>query len=129
MGLELGLGDLKSPEVVYYDIITYVLQNLNTSEDNDEIVAVHPVHYYTYGNYTNKPYVYTDDIELCSGLRLHFYFSCKRSYIGIYKFDTDKNEMIMLDGTDFAKLQYLLIIYCDKILLKYHLGDFIYNLD
>lgn len=127
MGINLGFGELKSPEIVYYDIITYVLQNKNTAEDNDEIVLVHPVHYYTNGNNTNdtvKPYVYTGDIELCGNIRLHFYFSCKRSYIGIYKFD----ENITLDSTDFAKLQYLLMIYCDKILLKYHLQDFIYNL-
>lgn len=127
MGIDLGFGDLKSPEVVYYDIITYVLQNTNIVEDNDEIVAVHPVHYYTYSsNYTSKPYVYTNDIELCSDLRLHFYFSSKRSYIGVYKFDEDNG---VLDDTDFAKLQYLLLIYCDKILLKYRLGDFIYNLN
>jgi hypothetical protein len=125
MGINLGFGELKTPEIVYYDIITYVLQNRNTIEDNDEIVLVHPVHYYTTGNYTNstvKPYVYTGDIELCSNVRLHFYFSWKRSYIGIYKFDEDA------DSTDFAKLQYLLMIYCDKMLLKYHLQDFIYNL-
>lgn len=125
MGVDLGFGDLKSPEVVYYDIITYVLQNMNTAEDNNEIIAVHPVNYYTYGNYTSKPYVYTNDIKLCSNVRLYFYFSCKRSYIGIYKFD---EENTIPDSTDFAKLQYLLLIYCDKILLKYRLGDFIYNL-
>ncbi len=101
MGVNLGFGELKSPEIVYYDIITYVLQNRNTTEDNDEIVLVHPVHYYTNGNYTNgnytngtvKPYVYTGDIELCGNVRLHFYFSCKRSYIGIYKFDEDTDRL------------------------------------
>jgi hypothetical protein len=128
MRFDLGFGELKSPEVVYYDIITYVLQNINTRCDCDEIIATHPVNYYKYCNYTVKPYVYTSDIKLSHNIHLNFYFSYKRSYISIYRENDNVELNTETEATDFAKLQYLLLIYCDKILLKYCLGDFIYNL-
>jgi hypothetical protein len=130
MIVDLEFGELKTPEMVYYDIITYILQNINTKADNNERVVVHPINYYKYCNYTSKPYTYTSDIELSTDIRLNFYLSCKRSYIGIYKMcveDTNTKTDTDVD-TDFAKLQYLLLIYCDKIFLKYRLHDFVYDL-
>lgn len=124
---DLGFVELKSPEMVYYEIVRHVVDNSNNISDNDSLVAIHSLNYYTYNDWLEKSYVYTDDIELSDCVRLNFYFSYKRTYIGMYKFDKETGLVGVLDSTDFAKLQYLLLIYCDKILLKYRLHEFIYD--
>lgn len=115
---------MKNSESIFLEIIKYVMENKNSFIDDSEIISVHNVNYYKTHFLSNTcSYVYSSEIVIDepTGISLYFYFSNKRSYLGLYKDN--------MTDLDFSRFQYYLLKYSEKILFKYRLHEFIYGLN
>ena len=118
----IDLGGFRKAEDIFYDITNYIKTNPNNSIDTGENICVYAVHYYKYHNFGQKKYVYEMSLPIMDDVYLYFYLTPFRTFFGIWK----TGEQTDLD---YAKFQYILLKYCDKLVIKYHLPEFVYDMN
>lgn len=125
----MDLKKLKSPENCFFEIISYIKNNNVHMKDDNSFINKNVMNYSKLRNYSDKDYVYTNEIKLDEKYNLFFYFSNKRSYISI-----NLNNEYLLENfieiyeKNYIFIQYILLIYSEKLFKKYNIDEFICNL-
>jgi hypothetical protein len=117
----IDLSNFRKVEDIFYDIINYIKSTPNNDRDMMENISIYAVHYYKYHNFGEKTYVYESSILLSDDVYFYFYLSPIRTYFAVWK-NGDQTDL------DYVTFQYILLKYCDKLVTKYHLSEFVYDI-
>lgn len=117
---------MKTSEECFLEITNRITSELNNDKDDGHSIVNNIIHYYKVRNF-DKDYVYKGSIvlEKCENtnniIKMDYFFSNKRSYLSI-------NKKNIIEG-EYNKLQYYLLLYTDKLFIKYNIDTFIYGLN